>query len=250
MARVISFKRSSVLAILVLAIVVSALTGPDAEAKLGTLSKEQRDLRLDHARELLGSRYKKSVVRTGEKVSKVNGAIYRWTRASLPKKFHKRADVIAQAIIDESHRHGFDPIFVLSVIQTESSFNPDQIGGVGEIGLMQIRPKTGQWIAKLAGLPWKGPASLKDPVSNIRIGVTFMAHLREKFDSHARLYIAAYNMGPSNVNELRSQAKWPKIYPAKVMSRYVDFYSEIKQEREQDREEKSVAKGVLVTSNP
>jgi soluble lytic murein transglycosylase len=198
---------------------------------MGTLASAQRLERLEHAQELLGSKYSRSVVRTGEQVQKVNGSIYKWTRGALAKKHKLQSQKIAQAVIDESLKLGFDPIFVLAVVQTESSFNPEQIGGVGEIGLMQIRPETGEWMAKKMGLAWRGKETLLDPVMNIKIGCAYLSWLRGRFDSHARLYLAAYNMGQANVRGLRQQDRWPKEYPARVMANYVGFYEELKEKK-------------------
>lgn len=172
-----------------------ALFLADTASAVGPLTKAQTEMRLGHAQELLGSLYSKSVVRTGEQVKTVNGSVYRWVRASLPKRFRGQTNKIAQTIIDEAHRYGFDPILLLAVIRTESSFNPTMIGGVGEIGLMQIRPETAEWITKKTGLVWRGPQSLRDPATNIKIGCAYLNWLRDKFDSHAQLYLAAYNMG-------------------------------------------------------
>jgi soluble lytic murein transglycosylase len=191
------------------------------------LSEVQREIRLQHAHELLGNHYKHSVVKKGEKVTKINKAIYRATRERLPKASRKQYKKVAQAIIDAATKYEFDPVFLLSVIQGESSFNPKMRGKLDEIGLMQIRPATAEWISKMYGMPWKGPKSLFDPVTNIRIGAAFLAHLREQFDSHAQLYLAAYNMGARNVHRAQEQDIWPKDYPIHVMKLYVEFYSEL-----------------------
>lgn len=193
----------------------------------GRLSVQQREARLEHAKELLGKHYKKSEVRNGEHIKKINSFVYRWTQQRLPEKYKKEYKKIAQTIIDQSLKYEFDPIFLLSVIQRESMFNPDTIGGVGEIGLMQIRPETGQWISKKLGLKWEGLKSLSDPRSNIEIGAAFMNFLRDRYNSHAQLYLAAYNMGQGNVDRAVKRNVWPKIYSSKVMEHYVDFYSEL-----------------------
>lgn len=190
----------------------------------GKLSSEQRLRRLDHAKELLGKTYKNSVVKSGEQLEKINNTIYRWTADSLPKKFKKESHKIAQAVIDEAHKHSLDPVFLMAVIKTESGFNPKIVGGVGEIGLMQIRPETAEWIIKKLNLK---KADLFNPVDNIRVGAAYFSYLREHFDDHARLYVAAYNMGPGNVKNLRQNSVWPKEYPSRVMGYYVDFYSEL-----------------------
>ncbi len=189
------------------------------------LSKTQREFRLSHAQELLGKYYSRSVVRGGEKLKKVNSKIYRYAREHLPKKFRKQYKEVAQTIIDESLKNEFDPVFLVSIINGESSFNPEQRGSLDEIGLMQLRPGTGEWIAKKYGLPWNGDKTLLDPIQNIRIGAAYLHYLRDKFDSHAQLYLAAYNMGVRNVGDALDKNVWPKDYPIHVMRRYVDFYT-------------------------
>ena len=188
------------------------------------LSDAQREIRIKHARELFGKRYKSSIAITGEEISKINGQIYRWTKEKLPKKYRSQYQKVAQTIIDESLKHKFDPVFLMSVIEGESSFRPDKVGGVGEIGLMQLRPSTAEWIAKRDGLKWSGDKSLFDPATNIIIGATYLSYLRDHFDMHARLYLAAYNMGQTNVANALDRNVWPKDYPIHVMKRYVQYY--------------------------
>lgn len=195
-------------------------------------SLAQREFRLQHAKQLLGKYYRMSVVRSGEKIKKVNGRIYAFTRERLPKKYRKRYKKIAQTIIDESHKNEFDPVFLISVIMGESSFDPERRGPLDEIGLMQLRPKTAEWIAKKYGLPYKGEKTLKDPISNIRLGAAYLHYLREKFDDHAQLYLAAYNMGQGNVSQALDKNIWPKDYPIHVMRRYLDFYSALEQQQD------------------
>ncbi|NJL25955.1 MAG: lytic transglycosylase domain-containing protein [Calothrix sp. SM1_5_4] len=205
-----------------------------AEPKV-SLSELQRQVRLAHAQELLGKHYEKSVVRRGERIDRINRKIYMFAKERLPRKHRHKYKAVAQAIIDESVKYQFDPVFLLSVIQGESSFNPDRLGGLDEIGLMQIRPATGEWIAKKYGLPWKDSKTLFDPIANIRLGAAFLHHLRERFDSHAQLYLAAYNMGARNVNEAVGKNVWPKDYPNHVMKLYVEFYSNLDVPAKRDR---------------
>ena len=132
---------------------------------------------------------------------------------------------MTQAILAQSIQHGFDPIFVLSVIWTESSFRPTMVGGVGEIGLMQIRPETAEWLAKKIGYTrFKGRSSLFDPVVNIELGTAYFAMLRESFDDDGVLYISAYNMGSKNVRRIVASSKRPTEYSGRVLGRYRELY--------------------------
>lgn len=203
-------------------------------ARARDLASEEREQRLNHAHELLGKYYSHSVVRTGEQVQRINGQIYKWTRESLPKKYRRKYRKVAKAIIDEAHKYDFDPVFVMSVIMKESSFIPNRKGGVGEIGLMQIRPETGKWIAHRFHMRWRGKKSLYNPVTNIRLGTAYLSYLREELDDHARLYLAAYNMGLYNVRDAVDRDVWPKEYPARIMEQYVAYYTELRKQVELD----------------
>ncbi len=191
------------------------------------LASIQQDERMEHARELLGKRYKKSAVKASEDHKTLEKSILASVEKNLPKKFKNRAHDVAQAIIVEANKHALDPFFVMAVIAGESSFNPEAKGPVGEIGLMQLRPSTGEWMAKQTKSSWRGERTLKDPVSNIRLGTAYLAWLRAKFQNHGQLYLAAYNMGPKNVKQALSRKVRPKDYPIHVMKRYLAFYKDL-----------------------
>lgn len=185
-------------------------------------------VRLAHAKELLGKYYDKSIVKiASEKASEVRQFIEQVTERALKGKFKEQYKEIAKTIIEESSRYKFDPVFLLAVIENESNFNPQAIGPHGEIGLMQIRPATARWITEKFRLPWKDKKQLRDPIINIRIGAAYLSFLREQFGSDGRLYLAAYNMGAKNVRSALDRQIKPKEYPARVMQRYVRFYSEL-----------------------
>jgi soluble lytic murein transglycosylase-like protein len=57
-----------------------------------------------------------------------------------------------------------------AVTAIESGYDPTVVGGVGEIGLMQIRPET----AAMLGFKG-GPEELANPDVNIHYGVTYLA---------------------------------------------------------------------------
>jgi soluble lytic murein transglycosylase len=185
------------------------------------------DGRRGHARELLGRFYEGSWAHRAENIPALHMAIYNEIYNSLPRKFKPRATAVTSMIIKESAKHDFDPVLVLAIIKTESSFNPLAIGGVGEIGLMQIRPETAEWIAKKKDLVWYGPNTLRNPVDNVRIGINYLSYLRGKFDRYANKYISAYNMGATKVRQLYASEVKPKEYSLKVMRHYKDTYAKL-----------------------
>ncbi|HXH76227.1 MAG TPA: lytic transglycosylase domain-containing protein [Bacteriovoracaceae bacterium] len=186
------------------------------------------NVRIVHARELMGSRYySKSVVSKAQLNSNYEHNMLAIVTKRLPKAYKKDSEAITNVIIKEATLHSLDPFFVMAIISGESSFNPLAIGPVGEIGLMQLRASTGEWMAKVTKSPWKGEKSLKDPVTNIRLGTAYLAWLRQKFSGQGQLYVAAYNMGPSSVRNAVGRKIYPKDYPRHVMRKYVEFYAEI-----------------------
>jgi soluble lytic murein transglycosylase len=193
----------------------------------------KRELRLSHARELLGKYYANSIVqKTGEHVKSLDPLVLRWTQEGLGKTWKKSAKAVSKTIVEQSLKYEFDPIFILSVIQSESGFNPHAKGTQGEIGLMQLMPDTAKWIAKKNKIKWTGKNCLRDPITNIKLGAAYLSSLRDEFDSHARLYLAAYNMGATNVNNALDNEIWPKDYPARVMKHYFHFYQLLKDDTE------------------
>lgn len=201
------------------ATIIGAVT-PVADA-----SKISNSIRIAHAKELLGGGYRHSVVRKGETVSDITDFVEAMTTEWLPEKFSKNSRSLANAIVRESDRRGFDPIFILAVIQNESRFNPEMRGSHTEIGLMQIKPATAQWIAKKMGLKYSGEKALFDPIQNIRIGIAFMSLLREQFEADSPLYISAYNLGARRVRQIVADDRTPREYVQAVMKRYVAIYS-------------------------
>ncbi len=192
----------------------------------------QHTSRLSHARELMGSYYSRSVVRQAESLDDLSDHITEWTSDAMKGRHHRHARAVASAILAESRVHGFDPIFLMAVIESESSFNPLARGTSGEVGLMQLMPETARWIAKREGWNLKITSKcLRDPVINIKIGAAYLAYLRKQFDSHGRLYLSAYNMGATNVNRALARQVWPKEYSARVMTKYIEYYRELRKER-------------------
>ncbi len=193
------------------------------------------DSRQDQARELLGSYYKGSLAQRFEGEQSLNYLVYRKIEASMTGQWKSRLPEITKALITESQKQELDPIFILAVIQTESNFNAEARGNAGEIGLMQILPKTAEWISKKYKMPWKGSSSLYDPVTNIKIGITYFAHLRAEFESRAYHYLPAYNMGPKNMRKVSRTIGSISIdgkiirrdYAMRVMKNYTSIYEQM-----------------------
>lgn len=229
LAAVKQFKNGALLFVLggLLLTPLKSLSAPYPSRKLASENTEERKMRLAHARELLGKYYKHSVVKTGERVADVGDFVLDTLKAGLPDEWEFAAAKIKRTLLKESERYRLDPIFLIAVIENESSFDPKAKGSVGEIGLMQLRPATARWICKKYDIHWRGTKSLYDPVTNIKIGAAFFDYLRSDFEKHGRLYLAAYNMGQRHVRKALDSGVWPKDYVIRVMERYIRLYTEL-----------------------
>jgi soluble lytic murein transglycosylase len=187
-----------------------------------SIAPVNEEVRATHAKELLGKGSRKI-----GNINDLNRHILDRMTNRLPKKYKKLAPQITKTLIEESVKNNLDPVFVMAVIETESSFNPKAKGSFGEIGMMQIKPDTAAWIAKKNGIPFKGAKSLEFPSLNIQIGVAYMTYLRDTFGGSAFKYVSAYNMGPKKVRQMVRKKVRPKEYASKVIGNYKGFYTEI-----------------------
>ena len=83
-----------------------------------------------------------------------------------------------------------------ATITHESAFswNPEVISPAGAMGLMQIMPATGRFLAEIEGITWTSAREiLFDPVTNIRLGSRYLSNLIGLYDVDGGL--AAYNGG-------------------------------------------------------
>jgi len=184
------------------------------------------EIRIEHVKELLGKNYGRSVASVDVNHKDIKGLVSETVSKTLPKKYKYKASMITNAIIAEAIKYELDPVFLSAVIMNESSFNPSAKGTSGEIGLMQILPSTGKWMAKKIKMKWRGKRTLQNPVQNIKLGAAYINLLRNKY-KHGQLYLAAYNMGPGNLRRALSKKIRPKDYTVAVMKRYFDIYKKI-----------------------
>lgn len=131
---------------------------------------------------------------------------------------------LSTLIVSESIRSGFDPLLVASIIKSESTFNPKARSHAGALGLMQMMPATGTFIAQSAGYHVSERMSLHDPAYNIKLGILYLEYLRKTFKGNYEHMLVAYNWGPENMaRTLRSGKTAPSStiqYARKVLSYY------------------------------
>lgn len=127
---------------------------------------------------------------------------------------------LAALIYFESAKYGYDPEFILAIIQTESAFNPEAVSNKGAYGLMQLMPTTASEIASEVRIPYEGKSTLSQPSLNVRMGTYYLFKMMLRFKD-VRVALVAYNCGPGFVTEMQKRgAKLPEEYVEKVMGNY------------------------------
>ena len=96
-----------------------------------------------------------------------------------------------------AQKYGVPENLVYAVIKTESGFDSNAVSRVGAVGLMQILPSTGEWLAKYHLNDSFTSISLYDPQTNIKYGVYYLQYLFSRFGSWEKAIIA-YNWGEGN----------------------------------------------------
>ncbi|OGC77482.1 MAG: hypothetical protein A2145_03700 [candidate division Zixibacteria bacterium RBG_16_40_9] len=132
---------------------------------------------------------------------------------------------LTSVIYRESQMYNYDPLLIIALIQTESSFKRNQQSHRGAMGLMQLRPFVGYDVAKKKGLNWQGKVSLFDPDFNIQLGSLYLFELILKFRD-VKKAIIAYNFGE---NALRLRIKQGGDLPKIFLTRVVNNYKKLKE---------------------
>ncbi|MDD5426043.1 MAG: lytic transglycosylase domain-containing protein [candidate division Zixibacteria bacterium] len=127
---------------------------------------------------------------------------------------------LTDVIYTESKKYQYDPMFILAIILTESSFKKGQKSHMGARGLMQLMPFVGADVSPRAGVEWQGSSTLYNPEVNIKLG---MHHLFEQIleFKDIKKALLAYNIGETKLRDmLRANKPLPKRYLNKVLENY------------------------------
>ena len=99
-----------------------------------------------------------------------------------------------------AERYGLDKSLVAALICTESRFRSDAVSGDGAVGLMQLLPDTGRWIAGKLGVSPYTDESLFDAETNLRLGTWYLDFLSDRYGGDPVLVACAYHAGHGNVD--------------------------------------------------
>jgi soluble lytic murein transglycosylase len=126
-----------------------------------------------------------------------------------------------------------DASLIAAVIYAESRFR-DQTSHAGARGLMQITPTTANEIERLSGGTTFRLADLSDPELNIRYGTFYLGELLRRYDGNKVAALAAYNAGPTQVEEWGGPALTLEGIPLEETR---DYVTEVLDKRDDYRSE-------------
>lgn len=126
----------------------------------------------------------------------------------------KKADIL-QLLKVSAKKYELPEELVMSVAKVESNFNEKAVSNKGAMGVMQIMPKTAEYL------------DLKKPFSaaeNIEAGTRFLKYLMGVYKNDVVKAVAAYNAGEGAVNSKKFTGfRETNDYVKKVMHEYLNY---------------------------
>ncbi len=107
----------------------------------------------------------------------------------------RHEDIIRQ----QAKEKNVDAALIAAVIYAESKFD-DRTSSAGARGLMQITPQAAEDIERHSGGTTFQFGDLGDPEINIRYGTYLLRELLDRYEGDVVAALAAYNAGPTNVD--------------------------------------------------
>ena len=107
---------------------------------------------------------------------------------------------LSSIIQEASDKYDVPKSLVEAVIAQESTMNPKAVSPVGAMGLMQLMPDTARSL---------GVTNPFDPRQNIMAGTKYLSELLQRYHGDERIALAAYNAGPTVVDEYRGVPLYP-----------------------------------------
>jgi soluble lytic murein transglycosylase-like protein len=111
---------------------------------------------------------------------------------------------LARSIYRAADAEDISPDVAFGLVRAESSFRTRAVSRAGAVGLTQVLPSTGRWIA-----PGTTRRDLLDPETNLRVGFRYLRYLMDKYDGDEALALTAYNRGPGTVDRHLQQGRNP-----------------------------------------
>lgn len=144
----------------------------------------------------------------------------------IPKTISDRVMSHSGYMFRYGAEYAIDPALLASIVTVESAGRADALGAAGEIGLMQIMPSTGTWIAGAT------KDQLRTPETNISTGAKYLRYCITKGGSVAA-GIAGYNYGPDRVRIVGGRVVAPEgvLRYARDVLEFVSLYQRLFREQ-------------------
>lgn len=111
-------------------------------------------------------------------------------------------------ILNSARVTGADPFLIMAIIRVETKFDPEKQSRVGAEGLMQLMPPTVDYAIRKGNFSPALRQYIKDPSVNIQVGGWYLSQLTKTFNGNKVAVIAAYNAGPSRVEQWMEDGTW------------------------------------------
>ena len=141
--------------------------------------------------------------------------VYIKEKTSVSGHFHS-TNKYDHFISNAAEQTGVDSHLLKAMIKAESDFDPRAVSRKGAMGLMQIMPENFKM------LDLKNPF---DPWENIKAGARYFQQLYKRFNGQLALSLAAYNAGPTAVDQYKSIPPYQETeeYVRRVLRYYRTF---------------------------
>lgn len=125
---------------------------------------------------------------------------------------------VVEPIVEAAERKVLEPELLVSLAWHESRFNPDAVSHAGAVGVLQVMPRTFEWIAD----ELDESLDPRDAADNALAAAAYLDRLLDSHDDLAEALIA-YNQGPAALEEHGP-------YPAaeKFASRVIDTRDQLR----------------------
>jgi soluble lytic murein transglycosylase len=94
-----------------------------------------------------------------------------------------------------------EPAVVYAIARQESTFNQKTVSTAKAMGLMQVTPAAGRYVAKKFNAPYDEKRLLSDQVYNVQLGAAELGDLIQDYRGSYILSFAGYNAGRGRVKE-------------------------------------------------
>jgi soluble lytic murein transglycosylase len=94
-----------------------------------------------------------------------------------------------------------EPAVVYSIVRQESTFNPRTISSARAMGLMQVTPAAGRYVANKFGATYDEKRLLDDQSYNVQLGAAELGDLIKDYRGSYILSFAGYNAGRGRVKD-------------------------------------------------